>query len=169
IWKTVGIRNNIPEFRRLNVLSDIYGDRLRQEIREKLGASYSPNAGASGSDALENFGYLIGQALGKPEDIPLLLKTMETIATELSISGATQEELDRSLSPTLNQLEKTNRDNSYWLSTVLAQSQADPRRLEYARTRDADYRSINLKEINALAKKYYAPGQLHKVSILPQE
>ncbi len=169
IWKTSGIRGNIPEFRRLNVLSDIFGDRLREEIREKLGASYSPNAGATGSDALEDFGYLIGQAVGKPEDIPLLLDTMETIAKELSEKGADQDELDRALAPTLSQLEKTLRDNSYWLSTVLSQSQADPEKLALARSRDEDYRSITLEEINALAKKYFAPDNLLKVSILPEQ
>ncbi len=169
IWKTAGIRGNITEFRRLNVLSDIFGDRLREEIREKLGASYSPNAGASGSDALEGFGYLIGQAIGKPEDIPLLLDTMKNIAQDLSEQGAEQDELDRALAPTLSQLEKTLRDNSYWLSTVLSQSQADPNKLDLARSRDSDYRSITLEEINTLAKKYFAPENLLRVSILPEE
>ena len=169
IWKTDGIRGNIEEFRRLNVLSDIFGDRLREEIREKLGASYSPNAGATGSEALEDFGYLIGQSIGKPADIPLLLKTMDTIAADLAEKGANQDELDRALAPTLSQLEKSLRDNSYWLSTVLSQSQAEPNRLDLARNRDADYRSITLKEINALAKKYFSSKNIHKVSILPQE
>jgi zinc protease len=168
VWKTDGMRSNIPEVRRLNVLSDIYGDRIREEIREKLGASYSPNAGVGGSDALEGYGYLSGQSIGKPDDIPLLLTTMETIATELSEKGATQDELDRALAPTLSSLEKTLRDNSYWLSTVLSQSQTHPEKLELARTRDNDYRSITLGEINALAKKYYTPDNLHKISILPK-
>jgi zinc protease len=168
VWKTAGMRSNIPEVRRLNVLSEIYGDRLREEIREKLGASYSPNAGVGGSDALDGFGYLIGQSIGKPADIPLLLTTMETIAKELSQKGATQDELDRALAPTLSNLEKTLRDNSYWLSTVLSQSQSDPEKLTLARSRDNDYRSITLKEINALAKKYYTPKNLHKISILPK-
>ncbi|MES2981801.1 MAG: insulinase family protein [Verrucomicrobiota bacterium] len=168
IWKTDGLRKNTNEARRLNVLSDIFGDRLREEIREKLGASYSPNAGATGSDALEGFGYLIGQASGKPEDIPLLLNTMNTIASELAEKGAAQDELDRSLTPILSSLEKSNRDNSYWLSTVLSQSQSDPARLDLARERDEDYRSIKLTEINALAKKYFPASNLHKVSILPK-
>ncbi len=169
IWKTNGIRGNIPEFRRLNILSEIFGDRIREEIREKLGAAYSPNAGASGEDALENFGYLLGQTAGKPENIPLLLSTMENIAAELAEKGATQEELDRALAPTLSQLERTLRDNSYWLSTVLSQSQAEPHRLDLARSRDEDYRSITLEEINALAKKYFPADNLHKIGILPKE
>ena len=142
---------------------------MREEIREKLGASYSPNAGASGSDALNGFGYLIGQAVGTPEDIPLLLETMETIAQELSVKGAEQDELDRALAPTLSQLEKSLRDNSYWLSTVLSQSQADPERLDLARSRDQDYRSISLDEVNSLAAKYFSPDNLLKVAIVPEK
>lgn len=168
IWKTDGMRNNLKEVRRLNVLSEIFGDRLREQIREKLGASYSPNAGASGSDALDGFGYLIGQSIGKPEDIPLLLTTMSNISSELAEKGATQDELDRSLAPILSSLEKYQRDNSYWLTAVLSQSQSDPKRLDLARERDNDYRSINLTEINTLAKKYFPKSNLHKVSILPK-
>lgn len=168
IWKTNGIRNNIPEFRRLNILADIYGDRLRAEIREELGASYSPNAGAAGSPALDNVGYLIGQSVGKPEDLPLLLETMKTLAADLAENGADQDELDRALAPTLGQLERTLRDNTYWLNTVLSQSQEDPSKLELARNRDADYRSITLQEISTLAKKYLNPQNLHQISILPK-
>jgi zinc protease len=152
----------------LNVLSDIFGDRLREEIREKLGASYSPQAGASGSEALEGFGYIVGQSTGKPDDIPLLLNTMKTIATTLSEEGASKDELERAIAPILSSLEKSLRDNSYWLSTVLNGSQSQPEKLDFARNRDEDYRSITLEELNTLAKKYLPPSNLLQVSILPE-
>jgi zinc protease len=167
LWKTAGLRNNQQEFRRLNILSTIYGDRLREEIREKLGASYSPNAGADGSDALDGIGYIIGQSVGKPEDLPLLLKTMRELADQFANQGATDDELDRALKPALGQLDKSLRDNSYWLATVMSQCQLDPKRLELARNRDADYRSINLAEINTLAKKYLIAENALLVSIRP--
>ena len=167
LWKTVGVRGNQKEFRRLNVLADIYGDRLREEIREKLGASYSPNAGASGSDALEGVGYIIGESVGKPEDLEILLNTMRDLADSFANTGATADELDRALKPTLGQLEKSLRDNSYWLGTVMSQSQSDPKRLDLARGRDADYRSLTLTEINALAKKYLKAENALLVSIKP--
>ncbi|HEX7261800.1 MAG TPA: insulinase family protein [Luteolibacter sp.] len=167
LWKTAGVRGHQKEIRRLNILADIYGDRLREEIREKLGASYSPNAGADGSDALENYGYLIGQSVGKPEDIEKLLNTMRELADTLATKGATADELDRALKPTLGQLDKSLRDNGYWLTTVMSQSQSDPIRLELARNRVADYRSITLAEINALAKKYLAGENALLVAIKP--
>lgn len=168
LWKTAPVRGHQQEFRRLNLLADILGDRLREEIREKLGASYSPNAGAGGSDALDGMGYLLSQSIGKPEDLPLLLDTMRDLADKLATEGATEDELDRALKPILGMLEKSLRDNSYWLNTVMSQSQADPARLELARTRDSDYRSINLKEINALAKKYLAAENALLVTIKPE-
>jgi zinc protease len=168
IWKTKGLRGNQPEFRRLNILASILGDRLREEIREKLGASYGPNAGADGSDALDDMGYIVAQSVGKPEDLERLLETMSTIADDLSKKGATADELDRALKPALGILDKSLRDNNYWLSTVMSQSQADPMRLDLARNREADYRSITLEEINALAKKYLPRDNALEVKILPK-
>ncbi|MFN9028381.1 MAG: hypothetical protein ACK5VX_19520, partial [Akkermansiaceae bacterium] len=102
------------------------------------------------------------------EHIPLLLNTLNKIASDLAKKGATQDELDRSLAPIVSTLEKSLRDNTYWLSTVLSQSQNDPKRLDLARERDKDYRSITLTEINALAKKYFPSSNLHKISIAPK-
>jgi zinc protease len=94
---------------------------------------------------------------------------MRDLADEFAREGATEDELDRALKPLLGQLEKSLRDNTYWLNTVMSQSQQDPVRLELARTRDADYRSITLAEINALAKKYLTPGNAMLVSIKPAD
>jgi len=168
-WRTDGVRGNTQEARRLNILASIYGDRLRKEIREKLGASYSPDAGATGSDALENFGYIIGEATAKPEDVERLGTVMRDLANSLSAEGATADELDRAKKPVLSTLEKSHRENSYWLSTVLAQCQEDPNRLELARHRDSDYRSVSLKEVNELAKRYLGSGNAITVGIKPKE
>jgi len=169
IWKTKGPRNNQKEFRRFNVLAEIYQDRLREIIRQKLGASYSPNAEAGGSEALADFGFLMGQSIGTSTDVPLLLKTMRELADALAAKGATVDELDRALKPTLSQLKQSLRDNKYWLNTALSQCQLDPRRLDLVRERDADYASITIKEINALAKKYLAAENALLIGIKPKE
>jgi zinc protease len=169
IWKTAGLRNNQKEFRRLNLLAEIYQDRLREEIREKLGASYSPNGAATGSDALEGYGFILGQAVGKVPDVPLLLKTMRELADQLAIKGVSADDLDRAIKPTLSQIEKAKRDNKYWLGTVMAQSQLDPKRLDLIRGRDADLKSITAAEINALAKKYLKAENALLIGIKPQD
>lgn len=169
IWKTEGLRQNEELFRRLNLLGDILGDRLREEIREKLGASYSPQAGVNGSTALEDFGFVITLSEGKPEDIEKLVEVSESLAASLAKEGATDDELDRARKPALADIEKTLRDNGYWLSSVLSGSQQDPRKLELARNRKADVESITLKEINDLAAKYLTPDNAVRIIIKSED
>ena len=165
IWQTSPMRGDIPTFRRLNVLGDILGDRLRAEVRETLGATYSPFAGAGGSDALDGVGYIIAQSMGQAKDLEILHKSMIELADKLAKEGASQDELDRALKPLNATLEKTKRENSYWLNTVLARCQEDPERLDLARNREKDYASIKLEEINALAKKFLSKDKVLSVTI----
>jgi zinc protease len=169
VWKTDGLRGNTKLFRRLNLLGEILSDRLRKEIREKLGASYSPNAGASGSEALEGFGYLAAECSGKAEDTKRLADIAAKLADALAAEGTTDDELERARKPLQSQLEKSKRDNSYWLGTVLAQSQEDPARLDLIRGRDADYASITPKDLNTVAKKFLVEKNALKVLIRPEK
>ena len=149
----------------MNVLAAILSDKLRVEIREKLGASYSPNAGFDGSDALDDFGYVSAMSVGKPEDLGKLTETITTIADKFATEGATADELDRALKPTLASIEKTLRDNTYWLATVMKNCQEKPASLELARNRTADYESIKLEEINALAKSFLKKDNAISINI----
>ncbi len=165
VWKTEGFRNNTKLVRRLNILSEIMSDRLRKEVREKLGAAYSPNAAPDGSEGLEGFGYLISESVCKPEDTKRLADVASTLAAELAEKGTDDDELDRARKPIIAQIEKSKRDNSYWLGTVLSQSQETPERLELIRGRDADVASITPKELSAIAKKYLGEKNAIKVRI----
>lgn len=169
VWKTDGLRGNTKLFRRLNLIGEILSDRLRKEIREKLGASYSPNAAAGGSEGLEGFGYLAAECSGKAEDTKRLADIAAKLADSLAAEGTNDDELERARKPLQSQIEKSKRDNSYWLGTVLAQSQEDPARLDLIRGRDADYASITPKELNAVAKKFLDDKNALKVLIRPEK
>ena len=165
VWKTEGLRNNTKLFRRLNILGEILSDRLRKEIREKLGASYSPNAGPGGSEGLEGYGFLMAESVGKPEDTKRLTDVAATLAAELAEKGTDTDELDRARKPMLAQIEKAKRDNTYWLGTVLSQSQELPERLDLIRGRDADVASITPKELGEIAKKYLVEKNALKIQL----
>ena len=168
VWKTEGLRGNTKLFRRLNLLGEILTDRLRKEIREKLGAAYSPNAGANGSEGLEGFGFLAAECAGKAEDTKRLADIAAELAAALADKGTNDDELERARKPLQAQLEKSKRDNTYWLGTVLAQSQEDKERLDLIRGRDADYAGITKKDLDAVAKKYLTEKNALKVLIYPE-
>lgn len=152
-WQTDTIRKNQPYTRRLNVVGSIVTDRLREELREKLGASYSPHSAVTGSDALDDFGYLAAMSVCKPGDMNKVEQAIVTMGQKLADEGATADELERAKKPMIATIEKTLRDNGYWLNTVMARCQQDPAMLDLARSRAKDYASISLDEVNAIAKK----------------
>lgn len=168
VWEAPGPRGDRKLFRRLQMLSDILGDRLREEIREKLGASYSPQAGASGSAALDDFGFLIALSAGKPEDIEQLTQVATNLADTLAKEGATADELDRAIQPALADVEKSLRDNGYWLGNVMSGSTEMPELLELARGRKDDIAAITLEEINKLAAEYLGSDRAIQVLIKPE-
>lgn len=154
LWGIPGVGDDISRVRRFNMLSKILGDRMRDEIREELGATYSPATGSQPSETFPNFGNIIGFSVAKPEDLAKINEITVGLANDLAENGANADELDRALKPALFEIEKSLRDNNYWLTTVLSLSQAEPRRLSWAKERDEDYRAITLEQINALAKEF---------------
>ena len=167
-WSIPPVKENIGELRRMNVLAAILDDRLRTKLREELGATYSPQAHANASMVF-NYGNLMAMSIGAPEDVEKVTGLIHEMGLELGAKGVTQDELDRAIKPILSNLEKTLRSNGYWLNTVMAQSQSQPYRLDWARGRDADYASIKLAEINALAKKHLGRENAAQVAILPEK
>ena len=142
---------------------------MREKIREELGEAYSPYAGAQLNDTYKDLGYLLAVSPGKPEQAERVGKIIIEIADKLANEGATQDELTRALEPRLSELKKSLRQNSYWLGMVMARSQQQPYRIDWARNRDADYAAIKLNEINALAKQYLGKDNTFRFEIIPQE
>jgi len=126
---------------------------MREEIREKLGGSYSPRAGASPSEVLE-IGFMRALAQVKPAETKKYGELMIELADKMAREGITQDELERALKPIQSGLKESLRENSYWLGTVLGDSQKKPYRLIWARQRDEDYSKVTVEELNKLAKEY---------------
>lgn len=168
VWKGPGLdKDSIKTTRRMGVLSSILSNRMREEIREKLGEAYSPYSGFQPSDTFKDLGYLLAVSPGKAEQAERVGKIIVSIGDKLAKEGATEDELRRALEPRLSELKTSLRKNSYWLGTVMAQSQEQPYRLEWASNRDADYAAITVDEINALAKRYLVAENAFRVEIVP--
>ena len=169
-WKATGMsKENIGVTRRLSILSAILSNRMREKIREELGEAYSPYAGFQPSDTYHDLGYLMAVSAGKPEQAEPVGNMIIEIADKLALEGASQDELTRALEPRLSELKKSLRQNSYWLGTVMEQCQEQPYRLDWARTRDDDYASITLDEINTLAGKYLTKDNAFRFAITTEE
>jgi hypothetical protein len=91
------------------------------------------------------------------------------IAGRLSGEGVEPDAVDRALKPLLTAIEEQRRSNAYWLTSVCAQCQRDPRRIEWARTMVDDFRAVTAGDLLPLAKEYLEPAALREIRVLPVE
>ena len=158
---------NISQTRRLAVLADLFSERLRVQVREKLGESYSPFAFNRGSRVYKGYGYLAAMIETDPSKVELVIQEVKKIAADLAESGVTDDEVHRVLEPTLNRIKDMRRRNGYWLRTVLAGSTEHPRQIAWSRTIEEDYAAIDARDAAGLAKRYLDNEKAAVVVVAP--
>lgn len=159
---------NAHRERRARLLSDVFADRLRVEIREKLGDAYSPSAYHSADEVYPGYGWFVSMVEVDPDKTQMIMEAVLRIATDLAEKGVTEEELERAKKPVLTALRETVRTNSYWLHSVLQSAQELPRHLEWCRDREADNQAISKADLDALAREYLKPDGVFRVVIRPK-
>ena len=119
------------------------------------------------SDTYDEYGLFYGMVGVDPERRREVADVVVEIASALHTDGVTEDELERALKPTLTSLRTALRDNGYWLGSVMANSQEDPERLEWARHMVTDYESIRVEEIAELAREYLDPESALRIFVFP--
>lgn len=165
-WPTADARD-VGRSRRLSLLGEVFGDRLRKTVREELGGSYSPDAYSAPNDTYRDFGFIITQVTLDPAELERVLPAVLEAATDLAKNGVTEDELNRARLPILTTLRESERNNAYWLNQVLSAAQEQPERLEWSRSRYRDFESITKPELDALAAAYLDPARAIRFTIKP--
>ncbi|WP_422060056.1 M16 family metallopeptidase [Sphingopyxis sp.] len=147
--------SDLTETMRLNLLSRVMQLMLTEELREKLGESYSPGAGASLSDEFPGYGHLFAASNIDYKDIATTRAAIFGIAKELRDKPVDADLVERARKPLLEAMTKARRENSYWLPYVSeATTRAD--RLDRSRKSIAIVESVTPAELQALAARYLA-------------
>ncbi|MCP5021340.1 MAG: insulinase family protein [bacterium] len=153
--------------RQIFFLGKVVDDRLRLEVRERLGAAYSPFAVGQASRNFEGVGAIMIQASGNPAEIRTLVAACEAVGVDLAKNGVTQEEADRLAEPIQNTLRDMLRTNGYWLNAV-DKCQKDPSALGSARNLVVFYAKIDAKALSKLAAKYLMPKNATRLVVMPK-
>jgi zinc protease len=159
---------DISRTRRLSVLADIFSNRLRERIREKLGAAYSSMAYNKPSRAYPGYGVFQAFVHVDPDDSDLIIKEIKQIALDLVEKEISEDELRRALDPTITSIKDLLRKNEYWLNTVLSGSVRHPQKLDWSRTIMKGYSSITSDDLSAIAKKYLDNEKAAIIIIKPE-
>ena len=158
---------NIKRTRRFSVLAEIFSDRLRERVREKLGVAYSPFAYNKSSRTYPGYGALRTMVHVDPNEADMVIREIKKIGSDLASDGVTEEELRRALDPILTSIKDMRRTNNYWLNSVLTESKKYPRQFDWSRSIMRDYTSIAADELSTLAKKYLNNNKAATIVIKP--
>lgn len=166
-WPTTDVWNIVTN-RKLSVLASIFDDRLRKELREKLGEAYSPHATNLPSTIFKNYGRFFAIALIQPKQAEQVADIIANIGKDIYEHGIHEDEFNRALQPILHQIDIANRSNCYWLG-ILNDSQLHPEFIQWAEERKTQYQSMTTKDINQIAKEYLNPSKAIRILIVPNK
>jgi zinc protease len=165
-WPTADFWD-IERTRRLYLLTEVFSDRLRKVIREKLGATYSPQVMNQPSRVYPGYGVLRAQLIVAPDQVEAVSREVLQVAGDLWKSGVTAEELARAKPPMLTSLKDMVRTNGYWLHSVLALSSRHPQQLQWPATILSGFESVTREQLTALAQEYLDPAKAAQVMVVP--
>lgn len=169
-WPVTGIDPDVDSqsVRVLAVMAAIMRLKVTQAIREELGATYSPSAGATVSSIYTGFGYVSAGAEVKPEDVDDVIAALEKIAAEMRAGAISDDEFARAITPSLEILPQNATSNGYWLNLI---SQAQTRPDLLARNRleaiEASVRAVTKADVIAAAQAWLVPDNAREARVVP--
>lgn len=165
-WPSGGGIANVRESRQLEILVQLFNNRLMDAMREKAGASYAPVVQSDWPTDLAGGGRIKALAQIEPKDVPIFFAESERIARELAQVPVTQDELTRVTEPLRQYISRASTGNMFWLYQ-LEGATTDPRIVAYLRPLLNDYSRTTPQAMQALAAKYLS-GQPWRLAVIPE-
>ncbi len=151
-----------------DLLAEILADRLRVHIRERLGASYVPQATAQLSSIMPDVGTLIVQVQTAPADAERVLEACLDITDQLAREGPALDEVSRLRMTARKRVVSAHNGNRRW-AELLSEAYRDIRALEELRSHAPFLYRVQPGELADLARPGLAREQASTVIVHPRE
>ncbi|HEX9953838.1 MAG TPA: insulinase family protein [Allosphingosinicella sp.] len=165
-WPTTGFYKDQKQTRTLNLLSEVLQLRLIDEIREKQGTTYSPDASHTGSETFPDYGTMTAQIEAPPEKLGTFLSDAAKIAADLRAKPITDDELQRARKPLVESITRQRASNEWWLNE-LSRVQTRPEAVQSIEQGLAQYNAITAKDLQKAAQLYLVDSKAWKLEVLP--
>jgi zinc protease len=166
-WQSGGGVANLRESRQLEILTQLFNNRLLDALRERAGASYSPQVFSKWPEDLASGGRITAVAQLEPGFVPVFFNEADRIAKDLASNPPSADELARVTEPLAQLIRRASTGNQFWLYNLEGATN-DPRRTALLRTLLADYSQTTPEAMQALADRYLAKGVPFRLAIIPE-
>ena len=165
-WPTGGGSVGLPESRQLEILTQLFTNRLLDAMREKMGASYAPYVFSTWPVDLKAGGSITAMAQIEPAKVPVFFQTAEEIAQDLIANPPTTDELARVIEPLRQQVTRAASSSAFFMQQ-LEGATADPSRIGMVRSVLTDYTVTTPAAMQALAARYLGKEKSWRLEVLP--
>ncbi|WP_299193326.1 insulinase family protein [uncultured Erythrobacter sp.] len=166
-WPSGGGMASIRESRQLDILTQIFNNRLLEALRERAGASYSPQAWSNWPTDISAGGRVTALAQLEPDFVPVFFAEAERIARDLVDNPPTADEITRVTEPLSQRIRRASTGNQFWLFNLEGAS-FDPQRVTLLRSLLSDYSQTNPQIMQFLADRYFAQRTPLKLAVIPE-
>ncbi len=167
-WPTGGGIADVYESRKLDILAQIFNDRLFDQLRGEEGAAYSPNVSSGWPVGMSSGGslYVISQL--KPAATDRFFAIARGIAADLVARPVSDDELSRAVGPLRQLIQRASTGSSFWLAQ-LSGITTEPRKEAALLAITDDYTRMTPAELQATARRWLVPAKEFRLVVLPQK
>lgn len=151
----------------LELLERVTRIALTDELRERLGETYSPGVNASQSDVWTDYGTFAIAAGIDVKDIDAARTAMLATVATLAASPPDTDLIDRARRPLLEAYDNALKSNGSWMALV-DRAQSRPEDIERFVSAKARIGAITAAELQAATAKYLNPADAVEVDVLPE-
>ena len=166
-WPSGGGVEGLRESRQLEILTQVFNNRLLDAMRERAGASYAPVVRSEWPSDVEGGGRITGFAQLQPDDVPIFFEEARKIAAELANTPPSADELERVTEPLRQYVTRASTGNLFWLYQLEGATE-DPQRIALLRFLLSDLTRTTPEAMQSLARKYLSPADAWTLAVIPQ-
>lgn len=166
-WPTAGGFTLQKEARQLEILTQIFNDRLFDKLRSTEGAAYSPSVQNNWPFSFESGGYILVTSQVRPDRIAYFYDVVKQTAADLAKTPVSDDELQRAVAPMRQLLLRASTGNSFWMKQM-AGSSRNPRYIDAMQSMSQDMLTVTPPQLQALAAKYLVPDKSWSAVVLPE-
>ena len=166
-WPTAGGFTLTKEARQLEILTQIFNDRLFDRLRSTEGAAYSPSVQNNWPFSYESGGYILVTSQVRPDRVNYFYGVVRDTAADLAKNPVSDDELQRAVAPMRQLLMRASTGNAFWMNQMEGASQ-NPQYVQAMQTMAKDMLSVTPAQLQTLAAKYLVPGKSWSAVVLPE-
>ena len=167
VWPTGGGIGGVHEARQLEVLAQVFSNRLLDAMREKAGASYAPQVASQWPVDFATGGTIRAEAGLAPDMAATFFATADRIAHDLAEKPPTADEMARVLVPMNQEVARAASASAFFMWQIEGGS-LDPARIAAVPSIFKDYAGVTPEVIQQLAARYLVAGRAWRLAVLPQ-